>query len=257
MELIALDIVDRVATLTLQSDDKNTITHPFLDQLKSHMDSALHSDARCLLIQSSNPKFFSNGFHPDVFLDQPAEEKSGIMRKLVKLGMEQFLFPLPTVCAVSGYAAGGGAFIAAYCDFRFMSAQKARIGFTEVQLAMTIPSAALELLNHRLGLQNTLKCILPGDMLGSEDCLRLGLVDEICADAESTRSRAADQARKLAALPRESLISLKKGALSHLDTSHFGARIEEDMKEIERLMATPDCESAFAALKEGRRPRYQ
>lgn len=253
---ISLEIQDRIARMTLQSDEKNTITHPFLDQFKEHMQTVLKSEARCVLLDSHSNKFFSNGFHPDVFLDQPAEAKTGIMEKLVRLGVEQFTFDLPMISCITGYAAGGGAFIAAFCDFRIMSRQKSRLGFTEVELAMTIPSTALEILNHRIGLQNSLQTILTGKMMGAEECFRYGLVDEVADTDEEARKKADALAARLASLPRESLISLKRGALRSISTEHMQDQIVEDMKEVARLMMTPACEAAFAALKAGKRPKH-
>lgn len=253
---IRLQYDGRIANLIMDGDDKNTIDDRFLESFRNAMAEVEASDARVMVIRSAKPGYFSNGFNPDVFLGAPPEKIRKSFKALLVLGADQFFFPLPTISIITGYAAGGGAFIATYGDFRFMSVKKARIGFTEVNLAMTVPASALEILSRKIGYQNVVQTVLTGNLYKADECLRYNMVDEVCEDDETTVKKAEALARKIAALPRASLLSLKKNAAHWIPRDHLDKLMEEDLDEVEELMVQPDCQNAFAALKAGKRPKF-
>jgi enoyl-CoA hydratase/carnithine racemase len=253
---IRLQYDGRIANLIMDGDDKNTIDDRFLASFRNAMNEVEKSEARVMVIRSAKEGFFSNGFNPDVFLGAPKDKIRASFKALLVMGADQFFFPLPTISLITGYAAGGGAFIAAYSDFRFMSMKKARIGFTEVNLAMTVPSSGLEILSRKIGYQNVLQTVLTGNLFKAEECLRYNIVDEICEDDETTVKKAEAMAKKIAGLPRTSLLSLKKNAAHWIPRDHFDRLIEQDLDEVEKLMVLPDCQNAFAALKAGKRPKF-
>lgn len=247
---------DKIAIITMDSDEQNTIDGEFISDFRTCLHEIPKTNAKVVIIESAREDYFCNGFNPNVFLGASGEEIKKNMRDLMILGYEHFLFPLPTISIITGYAAGGGAFIASYNDFRFMSKKKSRIGFTEVNLAMTIPSVALEILTIKIGYQNVIQCVITGKFLKAEECLRYNLVDEIFETHEETKNAAYKLAKQISALPVQSLKSLKKGSIRWFNTNHFEEQIEKDLKEVEELMLHPDCMEAFTALKEKRRPKF-
>ena len=249
-------IEDKVATIIMDSDKENTIDGEFIEDFRIALKEILNTDAKVVVIESAKEDFFCNGFHPNVFLGASGEQIKKNMKDLIILGAEHFFYPLPTISVVTGYAAGGGAFIASYNDFRFMSKKKSRIGFTEVNLAMTVPSTALEILAIKIGYQNLIQVVMLGKMLKAEECLKFNLVDEIFETHEETRNAAYKLAKQIASLPIQSLKSLKKGSQRWINREHFEVQIEKDLKEVEELMLHPDCMEAFSALKEKRRPKF-
>ncbi len=254
---IHLQIEEKIAKIIIDSDDQNTIKDNFTLEFIESLNQIEKSDAKVVIIESAKENFFCNGFHPDVFLNATGEEIKNNMKNLLILGYKHFFLPLPTISIITGYAAGGGAFIATYSDFRIMSKHKTRIGFTEVNLAMTIPSIALEILSIKSGYQNVIQSVITGKMLKAEECLQYQLVDEIYDSYEETRTAGYKLAKIISTLPRQSLISLKKGAQRWISREHFNSTIEQDLKEIEELMLMPDCKEAFLALKEKRRPKFK
>ncbi|MFN3246707.1 MAG: enoyl-CoA hydratase/isomerase family protein, partial [Leptonema sp. (in: bacteria)] len=130
---------DKIATIIMDSDKENTIDGEFIEDFRIALKEIQNTNAKVVVIESAKEDFFCNGFHPNVFLGASGEQIKKNMRDLLILGAEHFFYPLPTISVITGYAAGGGAFIASYNDFRFMSKKKSRIGFTEVNLAMTVP----------------------------------------------------------------------------------------------------------------------
>ncbi len=248
---------NKIATIVMDSDEQNTIDGKFISNFRNVLNEILKTDAKVVVIESSREDFFCNGFHPNVFLGASGNEIKNNMKDLLILGYEHFFYPLPTISVITGYAAGGGAFIATYNDFRFMSKKKSRIGFTEVNLAMTIPSIALEILSIKIGYQNLVQSVLIGKLFKAEECLKFNLVDEIFETHEETKHAAYKLAKQISSLPIQSLKSLKKGCQRWIPRDHFERQMELDLKEIEELMLQPDCIEAFTALKEKRRPKFQ
>ncbi|MFN3605254.1 MAG: enoyl-CoA hydratase/isomerase family protein [Leptonema sp. (in: bacteria)] len=242
-----------IATLVIDSDTQNTIDLQFIEEFRFALKEILKTEAKVLIVESAKEDFFCNGFNPDVFLEATEEQIKNAMRQLLLLGNEQFFYPLPTISVISGYAAGGGAFIAIYNDFRFMSKNKSRIGFTEVHLSMTIPSLALEILSYKIGLQNTLKAVITGRMFKAEECLKYNLVDEVFENFEDTKKAAYRLAKQISELPLSSLKSLKQGTLRWIPREHFATQIEKDLEEIGELMSKPECKKAFSLLKQKKR----
>ncbi len=256
MNKVRFKVEDKIAIITMDSDEQNTIDGEFISDFRMCLQEIPKTDAKVVIIESAREDYFCNGFNPNIFLGASGEEIKKKMRDLMILGYEHFLFPLPTISAITGYAAGGGAFIATYNDFRFMSKKKTRIGFTEVNLAMTIPSIALEILNAKIGYQNMIQTVLLGRLFKAEECLKYNLVDEIFETHEETKNAAYKLAKQISALPIQSLKSLKKGAIRWFKIDHFLEQIEKDLQEVEQLMLHPDCMEALSALKEKRRPRF-
>lgn len=255
-DVISVSQEGKIAFLTMQGDARNSIDAPFLASFRQALVRVQESDARVLLIRSGREGFFSNGFDPDVFLGASREQMRGSFHALLLLGAELFFFPLPTISLIGGHAAGGGAFIATYADFRIMSQKKARIGFTEANLAMTVPSSALEILSRKIGYHNVLKTVLTGAMYKAEECLGYSLVDEIYEDEETATKKAESLAKRIAALPLISLRSLKKNASAWIPREHLDRLMLADLDEVEHMLVQPECQGAFAALKAGKRPRF-
>ena len=116
--------------------------------------------------------------------------------------------PKPVVAAVNGPALAGGFALALLCDIR-VAAERATFGYPELPIgippsyaaarAALTPAAAREL-------------CLTGRVIGAEEALRLGVVAEVCGDAE-LRERAQDLAQRIAGMPRAAQVETKRRIL--------------------------------------------
>jgi enoyl-CoA hydratase/carnithine racemase len=103
----------------------------------------------------------------------------------------------PTVAFISGDCIGGGCSIAIDCDLRIATTD-ARFGITPAKLGIVYPSDALQRATHLLGPAVTKRLLFTGELIGSVEALRVGLVDEI-VDVQIGEQRLATLTAVLAA----------------------------------------------------------
>lgn len=101
-----------------------------------------------------------------------------------RLGQQTFQriadLPFPVIAAVNGFALGGGLELAMACDFRIAS-EAAKFGQPEVNLGLIPGFGGTIRLPRIVGLPNAMWLLSTGEMIGSQDALRIGLVQKVFA----------------------------------------------------------------------------
>ena len=202
-----------------------------------------------VLVLSGLPRAFSAG----VEIAEHAPESDAIEKML--RGMRHLLTaliesPAVTVAAITGACLGGGAEIAAACDF-VIAAEDARLGYPEIRLSCFPPGAAA-LLPSRIGEARAIDWILTGRSFSGREAAAAGFatravppssiqreVDRLAADLLSRSPAGLDAAREL-------LRSERRTALGNLD------RAEEAYR---KLAGNEDLARAVLEFRKGKRPR--
>jgi enoyl-CoA hydratase len=136
----------------------------------------------------------------------------------------------PVIAAINGFALGGGLELAMACDFRIASS-KAKFGQPEVNLGLIPGYAATQRLSRLTGLGNALYLLMTAEMIGSEEALRIGLVqkvvdheqlmDEVIRIAKNIISKGPLAVKKVKAVTRQGiLMDFEKGC--ELEAEQFG-----------------------------------
>ena len=129
-----------------------------------------------------------------------AERKAVLMRTLA--GLDK-----PVVCAVHGFALGGGFMLAIGCDV-VVTAPDAAWGLPEVGMGF-FPPWGIEALARRVGIARARWLVWGAGRLSGTDAVRLGLAEEE-APAGQVQQRARESAARLAALPPLSTQATKR-----------------------------------------------
>ncbi|MBC36154.1 MAG: crotonase [Bacteroidetes bacterium] len=131
-----------------------------------------------VLIITGKGKAFVAGADIAEMVDKSPEEGSNFSR----LGQNTFksleTLGIPVIAAINGFALGGGLELAMACDFRLAST-KAKFGQPEVNLGMIPGYAGTQRLSRLVGLADALYLLTTADMIGSEDALRIGLIQKV------------------------------------------------------------------------------
>ncbi len=140
-------------------------------------------DTRVIILSGAG-RCFSAGLDlsdPEIsqlFQDQATLNK----RRFLKLGprMITALYNLDqiTIAAINGAATGGGACIAAACDFR-VGADNCQIGYPEVGLGMNLSWAALPILIHLIGPSKAKQMVILAQNESAETLHQWGFLDAV------------------------------------------------------------------------------
>lgn len=91
--------------------------------------------------------------------------------------------PVPVIAALNGTALGGGAELAVACDYR-LAARHASFGLVQATLAITTGFGGAADLFALLGASRAMRVLAMAQVLEPGDARALGLIDEVCGDAE-------------------------------------------------------------------------
>ena len=177
--------------------------------------------------------------------ERPARDWVGLVRRAK-----------PMIAAVNGAAVGVGLTQILPCDY-IMASPDAKFSARFVKMGVVPELASSYYLVARAGFGLANRMMLTGETLGAAEAQRIGLVDELVADADDLLPRAMQLAKQIGENPPRAL-----GAVKALVTANMA---EPDVKEVQkREMAalaeaykSPEHHEAIAAFIEKRPPNFK
>ena len=159
----------------------------------------------------------------------------------------------PSIAAVNGYAMGLGMGIALSCDIRIAS-NNARMSETFIRRGLIPADGSCWQLPRMIGLGNTMMLQYTGKVMDAEECLRLGIVNEV-VDHGDLMERSLDLASQIANGPTYSMALIKRLVQKslHVDFAE-SLRLAGPAQNIARR--TQDHKEGVRAFVEKRQPRY-
>lgn len=221
---IQFRVEDGIATITLdRPKQRNAMNAEMLGELQSAVAETNASDEiRVLRIVAEGSSFCAGsdltelgGLTVDEMCEVEAR-KAALLRSIA-------LCSKPVVCAVQGYAVGGGAFLAAVCDV-VVASEDAKLRCMEVSCGWITPWGMFAL-TSRLSPRNAQRIAWGYEFLGADEALRIGLADYL-SPRDELDSRSAEIALNLAALPMVSVGATKEFFLDRT----LGAGESEDVR---------------------------
>lgn len=205
-----------VATITLNRPKvSNALTPELFGELGDRFDEvAANSEDRVLVLTGAGSAFCSgadlSGSGETVErLAQGPMARREFTRETAMPALKLHRLPKPTIAAVNGVAAGGGCNLALGCDVVF-AAESARFAQIFVNRGLSVDYGGSWLLPRLIGLQKAKDLAFRGDVIGSQEALKLGLALEVVPDSRLLE-RAGEYARLLASKPPIALSMIKTG----------------------------------------------
>jgi enoyl-CoA hydratase len=241
-----------------------TLDRPrFLNALNSEtfadLDSAFaeladDTSIRVVLIAGAGGRAFAAGADIRELAALSAEEGrafalrgQSVLRRIETLGK-------PVIACIQGFALGGGCELALACTLR-IAADDARLGQPEVKLGVLPGYGGSQRLPRLVGRGAGLKLLLTGAIIGAQEALRIGLVDEVVPAAE-LMVRAEALALEIAANAPLAIAETLKAVDDGLDLPLDLALLRE-AERFGHLCKTADKAEGTSAFLEKRSPVWK
>jgi enoyl-CoA hydratase len=252
---VLVDIADRIATVTINRPDKlNALNKDVREQFVQVLsDLAGNDEVRVVIVRGAGDKAFVAGADIAEFKGRTGVDQFHVTKAFGIFEAPEKL-PKPIIAAVNGFALGGGCELAMACDIRIAS-DKAKLGQPEITLGILPGGGGTQRLPRLVGLGNAYKLLYTGQLVGAEEALRMGLVDEVVPHDqlhERVRELASEIAQKSPAalefikdcVKASSRMPLDEGV--RFETTYFGL-----------AFSTEDKEEGVGAFLEKRKPDFK
>ncbi len=180
---VLLSIEDKVGTITLNRPQYN---NTFDVEMARELNKALREFDKDInvnvVVINANGKNFCTGIDVNYVDGKSMEEYLPWVRLMEEMNLTIAKMAKPVIASVHRIAVANGIGIVAACDLAIAS-QTAKFGATAINVGLFCMGPAVPLLKS-LGRKKTLELILTGDIIDSNEALRIGLINKVVADED-------------------------------------------------------------------------
>lgn len=255
-ENVSYQVENGILYLTLDRPEaRNALTPEMWRDISAAVQAARQDPAvRVVIVSGAGDKALASGadireLHQREHLIQMDGVATNALKELEELNK-------PVICAINGYALGGGCELALACDIR-IATKRSKFGQPEVSLGLIPGAGGTQRLVRLVGPGRAKEMIFSGMILTAEQALAIGLVNRVTDD---TREAVMAEAEALARTIMEkgpvalalAKICIDMGSNTDLNT---GLMLERMAQTI--ALSTQDRKEGTAAFLEKRPARFQ
>ena len=268
---ILFTVSGRVATVTLNRPDKlNAWTRNMEQEVRRAMQQAAADDQVRVVVLTGAGRGFCAGADMSLLQDvverrvhplpeTPAEAAApngdGARADFQRQYSYFPAIPKPVLAAINGPAVGLGLIIAMYCDLRFAS-EEARFGTAFARRGLIAEYGLAWLLPHIVGHANAMDLLLSARMIGAQEALRMGLVNQVLPAAnflDGVYAYANELAEKVS--PRSMKVIKRQVYEAMFQT--LGQALDTATEEMRASLQCEDFKEGVAHFLEKRAPAFQ
>jgi len=243
-DTVLLEIVDRVATVTLNDPEKrNAIRPEMVDRIAEVFDALEADEGVGAVVITGAPPAFCAGAD----LSHLGASREDGLRHIYEAFLRLSRCPLPTLAAVNGAAVGAGLNMALSCDVR-LAGESARFDTRFLQLGVHPGGGYTWMLRRIAGVQATMAAGVFGDVLDGQEAARVGIAWRCVAD-DDLLAAAHAMAAKAAAAPRELALRVKATIADMATIEDHGAAVERELTDQLWSMDQPAFAERLAAIQ--------
>lgn len=202
------------------------------------------------VVLTGDDRAFCAGADLDEYVD--ATPLDVVARDLGRLWGAIASCPVPVIAAVCGAAIGGGCELAMHADI-VVAGRSARFAQPEVQIGITPGGGATQRLTRVAGKFVAMRMMLLGDPIDAEEARAIGLVSDLCDDAD-VLDRALTLAGRIARLPSLAVRQTKSLVLDSMNVP-LDAGLRLEARAFQLTFATPEKTERMRAFLERRASR--
>lgn len=234
----------------------NAINQKMVEELSAVLDEISKTDfdkARVVVITGVG-RAFSAGADITGFVGTTPLLAYKLSRGLHEITEKIEKLDRPVICALNGYALGGGLELALACDIRIAS-ETAVLGQPEVNLGLFPGGGGTQRLTRLVGLAKAKELIFTGDNISAKDAERIGLVNKV-VPPERLEQEARALALKLAEKPPIAL-AMAKYAINYGYEAPLWAALDLEAAHFGIVFSTEDLYEGVSAFLQKRKPQFK
>ncbi|WP_053362816.1 enoyl-CoA hydratase/isomerase family protein [Bacillus sp. FJAT-27251] len=246
---ILFEIRDKLAYLTFNRPRvHNAINMRMMEEVEEALECLDRSEADILVITGAGQAFCA-GADTMEFLNMTVEENQLFLSRFGEMVKCIQNLPIPVIGVINGFAFGGGAEIAAACDFRIASRQ-ASFRFPGASYGLVVSTSNLPII---VGVSKAKEILFRSCVISAEEALQIQLIDHLLDENELV-SFSEKITKEIQA---NSKVAVKK--VKEVINTGIGASLEERM-EIEKaandyLVGHTNYRDTFSSFVEKRKQR--
>ena len=254
-ENVLYEVRDGILYLTLNRPEmRNALTPEMWRDISAAVRTAkLDDDVRVVIVTGAGDKALASGadiqeLHDRYYMDQMVGTATTALRDLEELYK-------PVICAVNGYALGGGCELAEACDLR-VATRRSKFGQPEINLSIIPGAGGTQRLARLVGIGKAKELIYTGRIIDAEEAQAIGLVNLVTENSREALMAAAEQlARQMISKGPRALmlakIAINYGTETDINTGLMIERLAQTL-----ALSTEDRKEGTAAFLEKRSPHF-
>lgn len=257
MELknVLYEVKDGILYITLNRPDVYNALSPEMWKDLNTAINAARDDAsvRVVIITGAGDKALASGadikeLHSRYYMEQMKGTATLALRNLETLYK-------PVICAINGYALGGGCELAEACDIR-IATKRSKFGQPETGLGIIPGAGGTQRLVRIVGPAKAKELIFTGKILSAEEAEKIGLVNQVTENTREALMEAAENMAQAIAKRGPVALSMAKIAITYGQDSSVetGLMLERLAQTI--ALSTDDRKEGTAAFIEKRKPNF-
>ncbi len=253
---VLLEKKGAIAIVTINNPPVNALdaqVNAELGQVFDELKAA--NEVLAVVVTGAGEKAFMAGADISQFLDlKDAAAGKAFLTKLHMTYNKIAGFPCPVICAINGFAFGGGLELALACDIRIIT-DNTKVGLPEVSLGIYPGVAGTQRLPRVVGPGMAKKLIFTGSPIDAVEAYRIGLCDQIVS-AGTVLDEAVSMAETIAARGPAAVRAAKKVINEGIELD-LNSALALEVAEWGKLCETRDKEEGTKAFLEKRKPSFQ
>jgi|TARA_R110002111_G_scaffold73018_4_gene116933 enoyl-CoA hydratase/carnithine racemase len=239
-----------VVLLTLNEPEKlNALSVNIREGLENSFAKIADDDSvRVVVITGAGKKSFCAGADISTLKFEPMYVKRFLDSILDTLAIGERCRK-PVICAVNGFAFGGGLELAIGSDF-IIASERATFGVPEINIGL-LPGFAVVRLGDIIGRQKAKEMSMLGEAISAQEAKELGMVLEVVPHEEVV-AKAMELAEKIAAKPQPA-VQLAKAIYNR---ELGGEELQYAKDAMPFLFLTDDGKEGVTAFMEKRKPKF-
>jgi enoyl-CoA hydratase len=255
--LVLYDVEDAIATITINRQERYNalnlgVKQKILELLKQADEDP---SVRVVILTGSGEKAFISGADVTDFIGRNSETIREVVDPSREIAQCIVSMKKPVICAINGYALGGGCELALACDIRYAS-NNAKLGLPEINLGTMPGNGGTVRMARLVGLGIAKELIFTGDLITAEEALRIGLVNRVFNSVDELRVGVVELAKKLALRPGVAL-DLAKQSMQNAWQLPLEEHLAFELDAFCQTFDTEDKEEGVAAFLEKRNPDFK